>query len=507
MPRIIINEIDETVAGESVTDVDIAYIPGFAATNTNCYIFTEIGAAPTTATAGDIWDAGDTYDTPLGTGTGENTYPSYAINTSDKKVWKCTNITGDPGSEEYEWTLQDTYEAPHPENYPTLCTTVSDFEDLFGKNPYKFTTAQSYANFDPAPSPSVMYAVGDYEKSYIMAKELITAGIPVLYENVVERNTTQANISVKAEPTIAFMYSALAGTDGCLENLKDKGTFSVKYITTGAYPIFEYNSNALVSKALEVAAERGDAIAIIDHSNYPGRPLKTTSGTNSVYNAVSAASLGDNAVFGTMFTPWAVYSLPNAPATAVRQVLPASFAYLMSLGRSIQTNANWLAIAGVARGQVPYIQSLNTVERLTNTIADAYQPRDGVAINAITNIMPYGLTIWGNRTLKKNTENLVAFSFLNIRNLTSDVKKLAYNTAKKLMFEQNSTVLWLNFKSAITPLLDRMQSGFGISGYKIIQQPTTEKAKVKALIRLYPVYAVEEFEITVVMSDEDVSVS
>ena len=61
MPRIIINEIDETVAGESVTDVDIAYIPGFAATNTNCYIFTEIGAAPTTATAGDIWDAGDTY--------------------------------------------------------------------------------------------------------------------------------------------------------------------------------------------------------------------------------------------------------------------------------------------------------------------------------------------------------------------------------------------------------------------------------------------------------------
>ena len=186
--------------------------------------------------------------------------------------------------------------------------------------------------------------------------------------------------------------------------------------------------------------------------------------------------------------------------------MPASFAFLISLGRSIQTNANWLAIAGVARGQVPYIVSLNTSERLTNTIADSYQGRTGVAINAITEIRPYGLTIWGNRTCLKNVDNLVASSFLNIRNLVSDVKKLAYDTAKRAMFEQNSTVLWLNFKSAITPLLDRMQSGYGISGYKIIRQTTTEKAKVVALIRLYPVYAVEEFEITVIMSDEDVSV-
>ena len=96
--------------------------------------------------------------------------------------------------------------------------------------------------------------------------------------------------------------------------------------------------------------------------------------------------------------------------------------------------------------------------------------------------------------------------FLNIRNLVSDVKKQVYVTAKKYMFEQNTDILWVNFKAGITPLLDRMQSGQGLSGYKIIKGTTDEKAKVVATIKLYPYYAVEEFEITVIISDEEVTV-
>lgn len=209
-----------------------------------------------------------------------------------------------------------------------------------------------------------------------------------------------------------------------------------------------------------------------------------------------------------MFTPWAVYTtVKEGVKVPASQVMPASFGYLLSLGKSIKTNANWLATAGVARGLVPYIQSLNTVDRLSNTIANLYQPRDNIAINPITDIKPYGLTIWGNRTLRKNVGDLAATSMLNIRNLVSDVKKVAYTTAKSLMFEQNSDVLWVNFKAGITPTLDRMLSGQGVSGYKIIRGETTTKAKVVAEIKIYPLYAVEDFEITVVISDEEVSVA
>lgn len=265
---------------------------------------------------------------------------------------------------------------------------------------------------------------------------------------------------------------------------------------------------ALAQKMISVAQERGDAVAFIDHTNNPARAL--TGGT-SVYDVIKSIKSGagfDDGEFGALFTPWASYiTIKEASDVPATQIMPASFGYLLSLGKSLRNNPNWLAIAGVARGLVPYIQSLNTVQRLSNTIADAYQPRDNVAINPITNIKPYGLTIWGNRTLKKNVGNITATAMLNIRNLVSDVKKVAYTAAKSLMFEQNSDVLWVNFKSYITPLLDQMLSGQGLSGYKVIRGVTTEKAKVVANIKLYPLYAVESFEITVVISDEEVSVS
>ena len=312
---------------------------------------------------------------------------------------------------------------------------------------------------------------------------------------------------MKDIPAVQDIYDALPDI---LKELEDKGEYTVKYLTSGAYPIFEYNDNGLAGTFVATAVERGDCVAVIDHSNIPYRTLDPVE-AGSVYSSAKtwAKTLQEGAKFSTMFTPWGIYSCPHAPAKHNTQVLPASFAYLISLAKSIKNNPNWLAIAGVARGQVPYLVELNTIERLSNTIADAYQPRDDVSINAITNIKPYGLTIWGNRTLFDNADNgnLIASSFLNTRNLVSDVKKVAYTAAKRLIFEQDSNILWLNFKAAISPTLDQMLSGYGISGYKIIRGTTTEKAKVVAIIKLYPTYAVEDFDITVVMADQEVTVS
>ena len=190
--------------------------------------------------------------------------------------------------------------------------------------------------------------------------------------------------------------------------------------------------------------------------------------------------------------------------------MPASYAYFNALGDSIRTNANWLAIAGSARGVVPNLATKGMTTNIPNGAADAMQPRDGIAVNAITNIKPYGWTIWGNRTLKNNAENLTATSFLNTRNLISDVKKTAYKVARKLTFEQNNDILWVNFKGLISPTLDRMLSGYGISGYKIVRdtehEKASEKATVCAKIILYPVYAVEDFYITIVLKDDEVNV-
>jgi len=52
-----------------------------------------------------------------------------------------------------------------------------------------------------------------------------------------------------------------------------------------------------------------------------------------------------------------------------------------------------------------------------------------------------------------------------------------------------------------------MVSGSGISGYRIIRNTSDSPTKISASIRIYPIYAVESFDITVFMTDDDVTVA
>lgn len=321
--------------------------------------------------------------------------------------------------------------------------------------------------------------------------------------------------------TVAKMYDALdkifsisEDSDSNVSGLIDRGNHSLKYLTSGGYPVFEHGQ--LATSMLNLAKHRGDCVALIDHTDYPSRKLNPAH-PDSLYAAVvnEKETTLNNGEYGAMFTPWAEYARVtndgNKPETPDTFRAPGSFAYLMALADSIKTNANWLAVAGVTRGGIKNLAKMTTV--IPNGVADKVQPRDNISINAITNIKPYGYTIWGNRTLKDNAEagNLVATSFLNVRNLVSDIKKTCYRTARKLTFEQDTDVLWINFKSEISKLLDQMKSGYGISGYKIIRDNTharaNDKATLCAKVIIYPVEAVEDFYITIVLKDDAVSVN
>lgn len=301
------------------------------------------------------------------------------------------------------------------------------------------------------------------------------------------------------------------------DKLEDKGQYSVKYITSGGYPTYFVGEETLALSMMNVAALRGDAIAIIDHEYDISRPL-TYKDPKSIYYSVNKTFKSqEDATYAAMFTPYGQYSLIRVGG---KTIMPASFGYLKSLATAIKTSPNWLAMAGVSRGQVPGYTPIDGDLIITNVIAENYQPKqaDGegintIGINAITNIRPYGQCIWGNRTLAM-TPSLGGEpkNFLNTRNMISDIKKLAYTTAKELMFEQNSDTLWLKFKSGVSPLLEQLRSGNGISDYKLIKGTThydgTQLARneLAAVIRIYPMYAVEYFEITVVVTDEDVAV-
>lgn len=522
-----------------------------------------------------------------------------------------------------------------PIDTPVLCNTLSEFYSIFGSKPYKFKTPQAYPtvegnSFITAAKPAnSMYQAGDFEKSFILAAELLSKNLPVLYERVTSASLKRASkevsgfgrfeakpeysglvgtdISIKIdrfnkssadqtldhytltvklaqsaefgvsekvetfdfvlsdsatsgsiilysdidssivdiawnivgtpaavpeaklsdpdnyttedEFSVSDIYTAFldsAGTEGSkLYVLEDKGEYQIKFLTLGAYPCFEFgtaDSYPVFDNIIEAAAKRGDCIALVDHTNKSDRKLQTEANSRSVYASLSSyvkkrnmtvirkgGDSEDGYTYGAMFTPYATYRLSTQ--NNAQYILPASFGYLSAFAASTQTNPNWYAAAGVSRGIPSGLVGLS--QNITNAIADLYQPRNNVAINCITNIKPYGYTIWGNRTLKNNSADgdLKALSFLNIRVLTCDLKKTLYQACKRYTFENNTDIMWLNFKSQIEPTLAKMLSGNGIASYQIIKVATTKKATIEAIIRLVPIEPVEDWYITIELTD------
>ena len=313
------------------------------------------------------------------------------------------------------------------------------------------------------------------------------------------------------------------------DSIADKSIYSVKYITSGGYPSVVSNDSKSVSQKfsadmLAAAAHRGEAVALIDYQLAPDeRVFSVETDSASVYAKMHAA-FNDvaNAEYGAAMYPWSSYNCGSTLSFTDSQMIemPASFGYLMCVAKAIKSSPNWLAMAGVTRGLVPGINKLLVPGNvISNAIAEEMQPKFGVenhrlSINTITNIRPYGLTLWGNRTLKPVAKDgTVALNFLNTRNMLSDIKKLLYTTAKSCMFEQNSSDLWIKFKSGIEPLLRRLKAGNGISDYQIVRGNTKyngdplTKGEIAAVIKVYPMYAVEYFELAVEINDEEVTVS
>lgn len=312
------------------------------------------------------------------------------------------------------------------------------------------------------------------------------------------------------EFTVADFYAAIKAD---LENLKSKGTYpALKFVTTGAYPSFEaqesyqdgdqlkYRDSGLDQSLINVASERGDCVALIDHIPDSKREL---TGDGSVIKAVEAKAY-TNPEYSAMFTPAGIY----ANQVTQNVIMVASFGYVIAYAVSVQSNPTWLAAAGAQRGKVSNLVKELAKGKLTDAVIDVYQARKTKAsINPITEIKPYGELVWGNRTLKNNQAEggLTAQSFLNIRSLLCDLKKVIYTTCKGLTFEQNSDILWINFKAGIVPLLDQMVNGNGLRDYEIKRKKSDVKGQLKATIRLYAIEAVEDFDITIELSDAEVT--
>jgi len=352
--------------------------------------------------------------------------------------------------------------------------------------------------------------------AYDTAVKLLKAGMKVLWVGFNYSNQWSAE--------------ELAAVKAAFDSIKDKNHYlNLRFITCGDFQqqtavaaSGDEPAHLFSQYAVQIAAERGDCVALIDAN-------AAVSGTQTIDEAI-------NAIAGLKATvtrqnsgekEWiSKYGAAFAGEPTFKddaKKYPTYISYLLAFNRSVRNNnPDWFAASGSDRGKVSDLDS--TLPVFSEADIDQLQKRSvGAnetphrATNPITEIYPYGTIVWGNRTLfpvasvdgdkdtNEGMKDLVASSFLNIRHLCCDIKKETYRACKKYAFDPNSDVLWINWKSSIVALLEKMKANQGISGYNIKKVATTKKAVLKAKITIVPIEAVEDFDITVSLVDSIVT--
>ena len=344
------------------------------------------------------------------------------------------------------------------------------------------------------------------ERSYVYAYECLLNGLKVLaYGVYTASDFTDTTTTVEGQPVInpaelqatTAMDTALTGDTSPLTSLQDKNLYNVKFITSGGY-------QSPQSVMITTASGRGDCLALLDLAE-----------NVSVSNLLgSSSTIVEGSKFASCFFPWCTFNFSNE-VTAQNQtsstsdyLLPGSLAYLLAYGRSVQSNANWFAASGVTRGVVPSLVA--PVEEITESQMHILQGDEGSLnfyVNPIMMVGSYGYKVWGNRTTLINRSVDSYFKYLNIRMLLCDIKKTLYEASIRSTFEPNDDVTWINFKSMCSGLLDRMTSGRGLNWYRWRRVPTKKKATIEAILTISPIEAVENFDLTVMLTDQDVTVT
>ena len=215
--------------------------------------------------------------------------------------------------------------------------------------------------------------------------------------------------------------------------------------------------------------------------------------------------------------PWGHYT-----TTFGLRHMPGSYAYLKAYANSIRNNKPWLAVAGINRGVIPGIKAVDWdfsepyVHAFqgdqTSDIDFIYGSDDPIQVrlNPIVNFGPtFGKIIFGNRTcfLGNGNTALPFRSFLNVRMLLIKIHKAAFASSIQHTFEPNDDIVWLSFKQKVNDVLDQMVSGRGIKWYKWYKLQPDKLGQIKAKLTIRPIEAVESFDITISMTDEDIEVA
>ena len=417
-------------------------------------------------------------------------------------------------------------------------TSVATTDSDYGKNGYllktfTFETGNETYKFTPVKAEEL---VGEFKNPDELATTTTGVYFKIKNSKVGATNTSVDHIGNQIAYELLGLgytvyFKVLSTNSPAVDQLKDptfweplkqKSVYRIRYLTSGGcydsnvvkemQKIAYVNNKAKIEDVDVYGKEvgRGDVIVLADIDESATDIVNATT-KEELLKAFGkeAAKFSDNGgKFTAVFAPRVAYDFGYSEDDVYSndQLFPASFHYLACAAYAQERYAEWYAVAGYTRGICG-----KPIKYLTKTFGDVdvntLCPRvvndyaTGAAINLI--ITERGnYYLWGNRTAEPLTDKGLIFShFLNIRQLCCTLKQVLYEATRKFTFEPNSDLLWINFVNAIKPTLEAMKADQGISGYKISRVATDKKALLVAKVRIVPIEAVEDFDISIYLED------
>lgn len=158
-------------------------------------------------------------------------------------------------------------------------------------------------------------------------------------------------------------------------------------------------------------------------------------------------------------------------------------------GKCTVENDSWWASAGIDRGQVKNVVQLSYAPNQTQR-GTLYT----TGINPIITFPGEGTVVWGQKTMLTKSSS---FNRINIRCLFNTLERTLANMSKYSVFEQNDSFTQNKIVATIKPYLSQVQSGRGISDYRVICDSTNNSSQViaenKMIVDIFikPVYSAE----------------
>lgn len=216
------------------------------------------------------------------------------------------------------------------------------------------------------------------------------------------------------------------------------------------------NHAAVLTKALNMVQDRGDAFLVIDPVEY-GAALTT---------AKTKADSRDSSYAG-MYWPWV--QIPDTdlgknvwvPASTL---IPGVFAF------NDRTAAEWFAPAGFNRGGIDI--AIQAERKLTHSNRDDLYDSN---VNPIATFPNSGVVVFGQKTLQKKAS---ALDRINVRRLLIAAKKFIASSSKFLVFEQNTSETRNRFLNIANPYFENVQQRQGLYAFKVVMDDTNNTADV-----------------------------